>query len=231
MLMNGHKKEYVKLVMARLYANKSMSQLRLALCVHLLAALILTPHNTARARFEILNVSGSSQRPETGKEQSWRVKYTNYEYGYSLKIPRGLVGLSPPAPSPQHGIKIRLSENHDVYMVTNAFFSAVDYPSLEAAVDSDLAELGRRATDLQIVSRHREWLGHLKATQWRVRYKDVTSGAMLIAETMTAIRRAKSPEEGVLYTLTLVTTESRYQSDRKVFQRILRSWRMRPLPK
>ena len=217
--------------MARLYANKSVSQLRLALCLNLLVTLILTPYDSSLARFESLNVSASSQRPQISKEQSWRTKYTNYEYGYSLKIPRGLVGLSPPAPWPQHGIEIRLSENHDAYLVTNAFFSAVDYPSLEAAVDSDLEELGRRATDLQIVSRHREWLGHLEATKWSVRYKDVTSGAMLINETMTAIRRAKHPEEGVLYTLTLVTTESRYQSDRKVFQRILRSWRMRPLPK
>jgi hypothetical protein len=217
--------------MERLYANKSVSQLRLFLCVSLLVASMLAPYDSSLARLETLNVSVRSQGPQIGKGQSWRTRYTNHEYGYSLKIPRGLVGLSPPVPWPQHGIEVRISRNRDAYIVTNAFFSAVDYPSLDAAVDSDLQELGQKATELQIVNRHRGWLGRLEATRWRVRYMDPTSGAMLINETMTAVRRARHPEEGVLYTLTLVTTESRYQSDRKVFNRILRSWRMRPLPK
>jgi len=175
-------------------------------------------------------VSTNTQVSKISKDQLWKSTYANYEYGYSLTIPRGLVGLSPPAPWPQHGIEIRLAGNHYAHILTNADFSAVDYPSLDAAVDSDLREPRQNSTETQLVSRRRARLRSLEAMRVMVRYKEAVSGTTFVEETITAIRRAKGPEEGVLYTIRLVTPEQRYQNDRKVFESILRSWRFRPLP-
>ena len=129
------------------------------------------------------------------------LNYTNYEYGYSLRIPWGIGWPQPLYLWPQDGIKIKLSQDDEARILANADFSAAGYPSLDAAVDSDSQWLRRNSKEVQVVNRHRESLGHLEAARLSVRYKDPTLGVIVINETITAIRRAKHPEEGVLYTL------------------------------
>lgn len=229
--MSSHEKQSENLVRANFDTTENVPRLRISLCLCLLVCSTLALPERPRVRIGFWHVSEKTEVPKISKEQLWRGRYSNYEYGYALKIPQGLVGLSPPAPWPQHGIKIRLSRNHDAHILTNADFSAADYPSLDAAVDSDLQELKKNARELQVVNRRREWLGPLEAIRVVIRYKASPSGTTFAEETTTAIRRAKRPEEAVLYTITLVTPESQYQSDSKFFHSILRSWQLRPLPK
>src|SRR6266571_4767579 len=42
------------------------------------------------------------------KNLQWKGRYTNPEYGYSLAIPHGLIGVTPSSPLPQHTIEILL---------------------------------------------------------------------------------------------------------------------------
>src|SRR2546421_460844 len=63
------------------------------------------------APIECVQTATASRAPRDNSEQRWRGKYVNFEYGYALAVPRGLVGLSPPPPWPQHGIEIRLAQN------------------------------------------------------------------------------------------------------------------------
>ena len=199
--------------------NKNLAQLTLCLSLPLLLVVVAAVGQKTKH-------SGHVE-----KEQSWTGNYNNYEYGYALRIPRGLVGVSPPAPLPQHGIKISLTQNHDAYITADASLSAVDYPSLDAAVDYDVEEDRKTKSDFEVLSRTRERLGTLGAIRVVARYKSAGSTSPLISETITAIRKAKRPEEGVLYTTSLVTPEQRYPNDGKVFSSIVRSWRLRALPK
>ncbi|HEY2964437.1 MAG TPA: hypothetical protein VGJ37_18605 [Pyrinomonadaceae bacterium] len=205
--------------MSKLKLNKTFSSLALCLTVALL----------------LLCMAAVGQEPKqnghVGKEQSWTANYNNDQYGYALKIPSGFIGVSPPAPWPQHGIEIRLTPNRDAYIVTNAFLSAVDYPSLDAAVDAALKDAEQKHGDLQIVSRQAEQLGTLPAIRVVTRYKQAGSGISVMNETITAIRKARRPEDGVLYTITLVTAEQRYVNDAKLFTSVVRSWRLKPLPR
>ncbi len=227
--MSSQEKQSQRLVRADFGASKGVLYLVVSICLCLLVSSTLALSKRSGETIEFWHLSAKIQAPRVGTHQLWRARYTNFEYGYSITIPRGLVGLSPPAPWPQHGIEITLSRNHHAHILTNADFSAIDYPSLDAAVDSDLKEPENNAQEVQVVNRHREWLGHLEAIRVMVRYKDAVSGATFVEETTTAIRRAKRPEEGVLYTIKLVTPEQRYESNRKVFESILRSWRLRRL--
>jgi len=201
----------------------------LGLCLLVSSAPVSSKY--ARAYIRSWQSSTKTQVPKIGKEQLWKGAYANYEYGYSLRIPRGLVGLSPPAPQPQHGIEIRLPGNQHAHILTNADFSASDFASLDAVVDSDLQESRKSVKDLQVVNRQRRRLRRLEAIRLVVRYDDMTSGATLMNETITAIRSARRPEEAVLYTISLVTPAKQYKNDRKVLEGILRSWRLRPMPK
>src|SRR6267143_492424 len=132
--MSSQEKQSEKSVRADLEATESVPRLCLSLCLCLLVCATLALSERSRARIGFWHVSAKTQVPKIGKEQLWRGRYANYEYGYALRIPQGLVGLSPPAPWPQHGIEIKLSRNHDAHILTNGDFSAVDYPSLDAAV-------------------------------------------------------------------------------------------------
>lgn len=193
----------------------------------------LMPHKTlSQFAISLLLVSGVmvGQTAPVAKEQSWTGKYRNYEYGYTVRIPAGFVGLSPASPWPQHGIKIKLTPGSEAAVYTSGYFSSVDYSSLDAAVNSDVNDLRKRSSDLEIVSRRTERLGKLRAIRVIARYKQASSGILFVQETITAMRWSKHPEDGVTYTITLVTPEQRYANDTRVFSVILRSWRLRPLP-
>jgi len=219
-------KRFERFVRACVDANNCV----LGLCLCLFVSSTPVSPKRLGARVGLGHVSTKAHVPKISKDQLWKGTYVNYEYGYSLTIPRGLVGLSPPAPWPQHGIEIRLTGSHHAHVLTNADFSAVDYPSLDAAIDSDLREPRQNSTETQLVSRRNARLRSLEAVRVMVRYKEAVSGTAFVEETITAIRRAKRPEEGVLYTIRLVTPEQRYESDRRVLESILRSWRLRRLP-
>jgi hypothetical protein len=167
---------------------------------------------------------------EPGKDQTWKGNYVNYQHGFSVVIPKGLIGLGPAPPTPQHGIKIIISEPA-AHIFVDAYKSAIDYPSLTAAVDSDLEETRKNARGLEVIDRHREQLGPLEAIRVKFRRKDATSEVMFIEEKVTAIRNSRHPEDGILYTVALVTSEPRYESDRRLFEAVLRTWHLRPLPK
>ncbi len=170
-----------------------------------------------------------SHAARAADEQLWRGKYVNFEYGYSLAIPRGLIGVSPPAPWPQHGVDIRLTQDNRAHIFVNADFSASDYPSLDAALDSDLEEVRKNRTNVTIVNRGPQNLGSLKAIGVVLKYKDKTSDETIVEESLTAIRRKRRPEEAILYTIRLKTPEVRYRDDLESFLRVVRSWRLRPL--
>ena len=181
--------------------------------------------------FAFIVVAGQEPKQSApASEQSWNGRYRNYEYGYTVMIPSLFVGLSPASPWPQHGIEIKLTPDGHAAVYTTGYFSSVDYPSLDAAVDADVDNLRNRTKDLKIIRRETERLGKLCAIRVVARYKHASSGMSFVQETITATRKSKHPEEEVTYTITLVTPEQRYANDTKILSAILRSWRLRPLP-
>jgi len=168
---------------------------------------------------------------ENRNEQMWRGEYVNSVYGYSMIIPKGFVAIGPPAPWPQHGVDIQLTRTSDAHIFTNGDFSASDYQSLEAVVTSDLEDAKNSRTSLIVANRGARRLGPLRAIETVFKYKDNSSTETIVEQRITAIRPRRESEESILYTLRLRTTEVRYSHDRQVFSHILKSWRMRPLPK
>jgi len=164
-------------------------------------------------------------------EHRWRVKYVNFEYGFSVIIPKGRVRTSPPTPWPQHGVKIQLTKDGDSFLLANADFSASDYSSLREVVDSDIKEAETSRSNLMVLGRRSERLGSLRAMLVILKYRDSKSGLTIVEVRVIGIRRHRNPEESVLYTLRLLTRQDRYHHDRRIFDQVLKSWRTRPMPK
>lgn len=165
-----------------------------------------------------------------------RQRYSNYEYGYSVLIPNGLVGISNPSPSPQHGFEIVLSKRPAAGIRVDGNYDAELYGSLEGAAEARLRWLKREnnLSEVEVLRSEQATLQNLQAVRQSVRFNDPGSGEMMILDFIAAIR---SEDEGgedetrVLYTISLSTPEARYKEDKVILEQVINSWRARPLGK
>lgn len=159
-----------------------------------------------------------------------RGQYTNYEYGYTVSIPKGFVGISDPSPQPQHGFGITLSKQPKAEILVGGTYNAAEYESLDEAVDADLDWLKKQVTELEVLKRAPTTLGNLQAMQLMVRYKSPASGETMMRDLITAIRNRKE-ETGIVYEIGLTTPEARHDEDSKVFDQVVKTWTLKPLPR
>lgn len=160
-----------------------------------------------------------------------RNRYSNYEYAYSVKIPQGLIGLSDPAPVPQHGIGITLSKEPKSYLWVDGSYNAAFLESLDAAINRHLEWIAEDGADLEVVRREKTHLQQLPAMRLVVRYKSFATGEIRVQDLLVAFRPDEDTERGITYTIGLIAPESRYNEDVMVLEKIVNGWRMKPLPR
>ena len=164
-----------------------------------------------------------------------RGRYTNYEYGFSLLIPEGYIGIMNPEPNPVHGFWIILSRLPKAEINVYANYDAMNYASLDEAVNAQLRYVEREGTGIEVLRREPTTLQNLPATRVVTRYRDRASGATMIQDLIASIRSQPYRDEHgedeirVLYILILRTPESRYSTDKELFERVVNAWRARPL--
>lgn len=164
-----------------------------------------------------------------------RGQYRNYEYGFTVLIPKGYVGIRDPNPQPQHGFWIVLSRQPKAEIDVYANYDAANYDSLDEAVDAQFRYLKKEGVEIGELSRQTLTLQKLPAMRVVARYKDKASGVVMIHDLIAAIRTQPYKDEygeddiKILYILLLRTPESRYSTDKELFERIVSSWKVRPL--
>lgn len=161
-----------------------------------------------------------------------RGRYTNQEYGFSVVIPEGYVGVKDPEPNPAHGFWIVLSRRPKATINVYGNYDAANYTSLDEAVDAQLRYVKSDGTGIEVLSREPMKLQSLPATRVVARYRDPASGATMIQDLITSFRWQRydgEEEPWVLYILFLRTPESRYNADKEVFDRVVSAWRATPL--
>jgi hypothetical protein len=174
--------------------------------------------------------SNNKQIEGNDKYTECKGRYFNYEYGYEVLIPKGFVAYSPKPPSPQHGVDIDLSGKRKARIWVVGNYNAAEYSTLDEVIDENLERLNKQQKNIEVIARTKTSLDTLAAVRLTVRYKPSNSDDVMIEDLVSAIR-ASGEDMGVIYDLGLVTLETCYAEDKNIYEKILKSWKQKPLPK
>jgi hypothetical protein len=153
-------------------------------------------------------------------------RYSNYDYAYSVRLPKGLTGSMPPAPFPNHGFEIQLSA-HAILSV-DASYNAAEWNSFKDAINFHLRSFKDEVGgEVSVVAQTRTVLAGLRATRFTMRSK--TSASNQVREILLAFRKIPG-EVGIVYEISLTTLTSRYNQDKHLVADLQKTWRLSPLP-
>ena len=146
--------------------------------------------------------------------------YSNPTYHFSVRVPKGLVGHSSPPPLPQHGFGIVLSWTPRAYIYFDGSYNAADEGNTTEIASTRLRWL--RDSSLKILSTQRQHthLGPLSARRFVARHTCPKVRGVFVEDTTIALSR------GIIYTVSLLTTDERYQRDRRIMNEMLKTWRL-----
>src|SRR5215510_10871741 len=97
-------------------------------------------------------------------------RYSNYDYAYSVRLPKGLTGVRPPSPFPNHGFEIQLSDQAKAIVAVDASYNAAEWRSFADAIKFHLNSFkGEVGGDVSVVAQTPTVLGGLKATRFTMK--------------------------------------------------------------
>ena len=157
--------------------------------------------------------------------------YSNYDYAYSVRIPKGLIGLRSPSPFPNHGFVIQLSDYPKASLIVDANYNAAEWSSFADAINAhkDIFK-GEVGGEVRVVTQVPAVLGGLRAIHFTMKPRTSTSNDPELREVLLAFRRAAG-EVGIVYEIVLTTPTSRYTKDKHLIAVIQKTWRLKSLPK
>jgi hypothetical protein len=172
---------------------------------------------------------GSPNPQESAQHEiSVRGSYRNSEYGFSVRIPKGLVGTLASPPLPQHGLRIDLSKDREEFIWVIGNYNAADYTSAQDAVSENLGWLKTEGQELEVLVRVPTHLQSLSAERITIRYRKTGSGDRMIEDYVAALRgKTNGTETGICYELGLISRANNYEKNRQIFDQVLSSWRAR----
>lgn len=157
--------------------------------------------------------------------------YSNYDYGYSVQIPKGLTALRAPAPLPNHGFEIHLSDHPKADVSVSASYNAAEWSSFDDAINAHLGYFKNKVGgEVDIGARVSTVLGGLRAVRFLMKSKTAAVSDPEVREVLLAFRKAPG-EVGIVYEIVLTTPSSRYKKDKHLIDDLQKTWRMKPLPK
>lgn len=160
-----------------------------------------------------------------------RETYVNYDYGYSVVIPKPLIWLRSPPPFPNHGFVIKLPGDPLARITVDANYNAAEWNSLQEALNANLEQFKRDSSgEVKIVMQRPAVLGGLKAVHFSLRSAAKGSKELLIRDVLLAFRKEPGGV-GIVYEIALTTPAVRYRKDRRSAARLEKSFRLKTLPK
>lgn len=202
---------------------------------------VIHEHKTFSGESVSINASdahGSSneraKRANEGSDENtkYQQKYTNEEYGYSVEVPKELTSVASPPPAPNHGVKIVLPQHADnqngAYIWTDGSYNVGELRSSRQAVNEIIESRRGDAENFSVNATTQPRLQDLEATRVVLQYRNKNSKETVIEDITSAIREGQG--EGVIYTVGLVTEETRYERDKQILEQVLKSWRAMKLP-
>lgn len=192
------------------------------------------PAVAAPARAEV-SVRDTAAEEETDEgPRRFAGVYENYVYGYSVRLPAGVVASGSAPPAPDHGFGIDLGDPGSTawngrpdfppsYLYVDGSYNSYDWERLDDAVESRLEFLREKGRGVRVLSRAETRLGGLRALRVVARYE--RGGVEMMSDEVVAFGEEASP----VYTLSLTTPRSKYERDRPVLEALMEGWRLQPV--
>jgi hypothetical protein len=179
------------------------------------------------------NSGAFTENVSVGNKQSGvavRGTYSNYDYAFSVRIPKGMVGYRSAAPNPNHGFVIRRSTgNNEISVFAN--YNASEWRSFDDVVKARMQsfrdETGGECT---LLKQTPTIMGGLKALRFVIRSTQSDASKTMISETVVAFRTAPG-EIGIVYQIALTAPETAFPQGARLLRLLQNSFRQRPLPK
>lgn len=149
----------------------------------------------------------------------------NPKYGYSVVIPKGLVGHSADASAPYHGFGIVLSWDPRSYLYVDGTYNSLESESLEDVEAQYLSWLKEASGKIISVHHRVVKLGGLRARRNVARHPCPNLSGDFIDDYTFAFSKNKD----IIYTVALLTTHERYKKDKRVLEELLKTWKLRPI--
>jgi len=154
--------------------------------------------------------------------------YSNFNYAYSITIPKEYIGYRSGCPNPNHGFGIDLDSFSQNYIYVDASYNALFWESFDDAINAYLQYLknDKQITSVKLFQKKNIKLGGLPAVSFIIHYEK--SGISMINETLLAFRKENSNID-IVYTLGLITTKSQYLDNKVILNKLQFSWKFHKL--
>ena len=145
-------------------------------------------------------------------------RYVNYAEGFSVGIPRNLIGRRVPVSGPERGVSIALSSDCAGVIRFDGDANSLEWASPAiAAIETPGFSEDRGGF---VVRKYKTRMGRLLASGVTIHYRDSQN----VEDVVVAFR----PDGGPIYTAHLWTDTARHRRDRKRFLRVLLRFRLAP---
>jgi hypothetical protein len=162
-------------------------------------------------------------------------RYANFDYAYSVLVPKGMIGVGSPAPNPNHGFGINLinptsmsGTGPKARLWVDAIYNSMEYGSPDDEMRSCLDWIREKHSKVRLISRAATRLGRMRAVRFVVAYEE--SGEAMIENRVIAFRNQLGEDSDIIYSVDLITPVSRYPLDKKSALEVQQSWLVDPLP-
>ena len=158
-------------------------------------------------------------QPCGDRQNSFRGRTENDNYGYSVTLPPGIVGCNSGRPGNQHGVEVVFHEPQDARIEVDGRYNP-DYRDLSEAADQHRVWTKKRAVGKVSFVAAPTLLGSLPAIRTRAEFVARVGKRRLVEEAVLALR----PEGNILYAVSYSSPSDQADRVRRVFEGILESW-------
>jgi hypothetical protein len=148
----------------------------------------------------------------------FRRTYTNYGFGYRVRLPRNVTAYGEPPPQPAHGVGIILSWEPRSYLYLDGSWNAMLFANTPAVADFAEKLVHEGSTAVSRVTRMSVRLGKHKALRIQIFHK--CSSGTFVTDQIQLLKR------DIVYTLSLTSPKARYQTDKRLLNEIARSFQL-----
>jgi len=147
--------------------------------------------------------------------------YKNMAYGgYSVEIPKGLIGYDDYNPLYQHGFGIILGKKDHDFIIVDATVNSLEFSNPSAALKSRIEYMHEEGDVIESSIVSESFIGKLHASVAEIAYTCPVKKVRYVKYSVFAL----SPDKRFLYEVTLYSLASRYKESRVVLDKLLKSW-------
>jgi hypothetical protein len=162
-----------------------------------------------------------------GARYTYRGRYVNEAYEYSVMIPAGLAAYDGRNQANHEGFGMALGGPPQSFIFVRGQHNSAGYETPREAATRMLEWMREDGKQIEAANISESRLGTLNSALLVVSYACPGSPERQRRASVVAL----GPDKGFLYALELYSPDSRYESDRVVLDELIKSWKMLPEPR